>query len=106
MFVACNNGTSAFVTRQGDAYLYGKDTAHCDPSTGHLASLRGVFITQIAMGKAHCVILSGDGKVYTMGINNRGQCGRTFLQPKDGMKLFILCNTKELGVLTAMICDI
>ncbi|CAG7827585.1 unnamed protein product [Allacma fusca] len=83
VYIACNNGTSAFVTRSGDAYLYGKDTSHCDLSTGHLVALRGIFITQIAMGKAHSVILSGDGKVYTMGINNRGQCGRSFLQPKD-----------------------
>lgn len=82
--VACNNGTSAFVTRIGDVYMFGKDTAHCDPTTGCLIALRGVFVSQIVMGKAHSIILSGDGKVYTMGINNRGQCGRTWSPQKDG----------------------
>lgn len=83
-FIACNNGTSAFVTRTGDVYMYGKDTAHCDPTSGYLLGLRGVFVTQLAMGKAHSVILSVDGKVYSMGINNRGQCGRTWSPHKDG----------------------
>jgi E3 ubiquitin-protein ligase MYCBP2 len=83
--VTCNNGTSAFVTRTGDLYMFGKDTTHCDPTTGCLVALRGVFASQIAMGKAHSVILSGDGKVYTMGINNRGQCGRTWSPLKDGV---------------------
>jgi len=27
---ACNNGTSAFVTKTGKLIMYGKDTAHCD----------------------------------------------------------------------------
>lgn len=83
-YVACNNGTSAFITRSGDVYMYGKDTAHCDSASGYLLGLRGVFVTQIAMGKAHSVILTGEGKVYTMGINNRGQCGRSYLQLKEG----------------------
>lgn len=31
---ACNNGTSALVTREGDLYLFGKDTMYCDATTG------------------------------------------------------------------------
>ena len=74
-YVACNNGTSAFVTRSGELYMFGKDTAHCD-SDGLVSSLRGVVVTHIAMGKAHSVIKTADGLVYTMGMNNKGQCGR------------------------------
>jgi E3 ubiquitin-protein ligase MYCBP2 len=85
VYVACNNGTSAFVTRSGDVYMYGKDTAHCDPTTGFLVALRGMVVGSIVMGKAHCVVLSVDGKVYTMGINNRGQCGRSWSPQKDGI---------------------
>lgn len=96
-FVACNNGTSAFITRSGDVYMYGKDTAHCDSSSGYLLGLRGVFVTQIAMGKAHSVILTGEGKVYTMGINNRGQCGRSYLQLKEG-----LCNIADCRIFTSI----
>lgn len=95
-YVACNNGTSAFVTRTGDVYMFGKDTTHCDPATGGLLSLRGVFVSQIAMGKAHSILLSGDGKVYTMGINNRGQCGRTWSPHKDGEEEFYLGSFRNL----------
>lgn len=31
---ACNNGTSALVTKDGELYMYGKDTTHCDLLTG------------------------------------------------------------------------
>ena len=31
---ACNCGTSAVVSRDGEVYLFGKDTLHCDTSTG------------------------------------------------------------------------
>jgi len=83
-FVACNNGTSAFVTRSGEVYMFGKDTTHCEPTNGCLSGLRGVAAQQIALGKAHAVILTSDGRVFTMGINNRGQCGRNFGPPKEG----------------------
>ena len=33
---ACNNGTSALVTRDGELYMFGKDTSHCDHLTGQL----------------------------------------------------------------------
>jgi RCR-type E3 ubiquitin transferase len=31
---ACNNGTTALVNRDGELLMFGKDTAHCDTSTG------------------------------------------------------------------------
>lgn len=31
---ACNNGTTALVTKDGELYMFGKDTTHCDISTG------------------------------------------------------------------------
>jgi len=32
---ACNNGTTALVTREGELLMFGKDTTHCDPTTGN-----------------------------------------------------------------------
>ena len=32
--VACNTGTSAAVTKDGELYMYGKDTRYCDHTTG------------------------------------------------------------------------
>jgi len=33
---ACNNGTTALVSKEGELLMFGKDTAHCDNSTGNL----------------------------------------------------------------------
>ena len=36
---ACNSGTSAVVTRDGEVYMFGKDTTHCDHASGMKAYL-------------------------------------------------------------------
>lgn len=33
----------------------------------------------MALGKAHAVVLTKKGTVYTFGINNKFQCGREFI---------------------------
>lgn len=32
---ACNNGTTALVTKDGELLMFGKDTTHCEPNTGY-----------------------------------------------------------------------
>lgn len=34
VFVACNNGTTALVNKEGELIMFGKDTTHADPLTG------------------------------------------------------------------------
>ncbi|KAK7079005.1 E3 ubiquitin-protein ligase mycbp2, partial [Halocaridina rubra] len=81
---ACNNGTSALVSRDGEMYMFGKDTLHCD-STGLVTELRDVHVTSVSLGKAHALALTNKGHVYSFGINNKGQCGRDFIpQIKEG----------------------
>ncbi|KAJ8937054.1 hypothetical protein NQ314_012048 [Rhamnusium bicolor] len=75
---ACNNGTTALINRDGELIMFGKDTAHADATTGIVGSLKGEFITQVALGKAHAIALTSKGQVYTFGINNKYQCGREF----------------------------
>lgn len=36
---ACNNGSTALVTRDGELYMFGKDTTHVDQSTGWLLTI-------------------------------------------------------------------
>lgn len=74
--VACNIGTSAFVTKTGKLMLYGKDTTHCD-ATGLVTDLSDQHISRVALGKAHCVAVNAKGQLFTFGINNKGQCGRS-----------------------------
>lgn len=45
-------------------------------STGQVTDLKGHFVTQVAMGKAHTCVLTKSGEVWTFGVNNKGQCGR------------------------------
>ncbi|XP_054276655.1 E3 ubiquitin-protein ligase MYCBP2-like [Macrosteles quadrilineatus] len=81
---ACNNGTTALVTKDGEVHMFGKDTTHCDPASGLVTDLKDVHVTQVALGKAHAVVLTNKGQVFTFGINNKGQCGREFaLQVKE-----------------------
>lgn len=85
---ACNNGTSALVTRNGELFLFGKDSSHADHNTGLVTDLKDVAVSQVSLGKAHVVALTTEGQVYTFGINHRGQCGREFAaypsSSKDG----------------------
>lgn len=34
VYAACNNGTTALITKEGELLMFGKDTTHCDPVTG------------------------------------------------------------------------
>lgn len=40
---ACNNGSTALVTRDGELYMFGKDTTHVDQSTGWLITILSSF---------------------------------------------------------------
>nr|XP_049693135.1 E3 ubiquitin-protein ligase MYCBP2 isoform X3 [Helicoverpa armigera] len=82
VYAACNYGSTALVTRQGQLLMFGKDTQHCD-SAGQVLGLRHERIIQVALGKAHAVALTNFGLVYTFGINNKGQCGREFGYTKE-----------------------
>nr|XP_054754619.1 LOW QUALITY PROTEIN: E3 ubiquitin-protein ligase MYCBP2-like [Lytechinus pictus] len=73
---ACNNGSTAVVTREGELYLFGKDDQNTEASTGLVTELKGTPIKEVALGKAHVCALTTSGQLYTFGISNKGQCGR------------------------------
>ncbi|CAG9838821.1 unnamed protein product [Diabrotica balteata] len=83
VYVACNNGTTALINKEGELLMFGKDTTHADPVTGIVGLLKGEFVTQVALGKAHAVTLTNKGHIYTFGINNKFQCGREFNMAKE-----------------------
>ncbi|XP_023654220.2 E3 ubiquitin-protein ligase MYCBP2 isoform X4 [Paramormyrops kingsleyae] len=72
---ACNNGSSSITTKDGELYMFGKDAVYSD-STCQVTDLKGHFVTQVAMGKAHTCVLTKNGELWTFGVNNKGQCGR------------------------------
>lgn len=75
---ACNNGSTALVTKEGALLMFGKDTLHSDPGSGVVTDLRDVCVVHVSLGKAHAAALTNKGHLYTFGINNKGQCGRDF----------------------------
>lgn len=75
---ACNNGSTALVTKEGSLLMFGKDTLYSDETTGLVPDLKDVCVVNVALGKAHTAVLTNKGQLYTFGINNRGQCGRDF----------------------------
>ncbi|XP_033112056.1 E3 ubiquitin-protein ligase MYCBP2-like [Anneissia japonica] len=76
VFAACNSGSSAMVTKEGELYMFGKDTQEVDSNTGLVTELKDTPVLQVALGKQHTCILTKAGVVWTSGINKRGQCGR------------------------------
>ncbi|GFN82142.1 E3 ubiquitin-protein ligase mycbp2-like, partial [Plakobranchus ocellatus] len=96
---SCNSGTSAVVTRDGELFMFGKDTNHCDSTTGMVNELRDIQVAQVCLGKAHAVVLSTKGSVYTFGINNKGQCGRDFTTqgpaPRDVTSTITMAEDEE-----------
>lgn len=78
MDAACNNGSTALVTKEGSLLMFGKDTLHSDPVSGIVTDLKDVCIVHVSLGKAHAAALTNKGHLYTFGINNKGQCGRDF----------------------------
>ncbi|XP_077301662.1 E3 ubiquitin-protein ligase MYCBP2-like [Arctopsyche grandis] len=79
---SCNYGTSALVTGKGHLYMFGKDACYCD-SNGRL-DLPNEHVIQVALGKAHIAVLTISGVVFTLGLNNRGQCGRFYEMNENG----------------------
>ena len=47
--------------------------------SGHVTDLKDTVATHVSLGKAHTVVLTSKGHVYTFGINNKGQCGREYV---------------------------
>lgn len=40
-YAACNNGSSAVVTKEGQLFIFGKDTTFCDQSSGKELGIGG-----------------------------------------------------------------
>ena len=53
--VAAGNGTSAMVTKDGDLYIFGKDSSQSDYSTGQVNELKGQIVTQVLPTKRFAI---------------------------------------------------
>ncbi|XP_074650729.1 E3 ubiquitin-protein ligase MYCBP2-like [Tubulanus polymorphus] len=102
---ACNYGTSALVTKDGELFMFGKDNQHCDATTGLVTDLKEVTVTQVVLGKAHAVVLTSDGFVYTFGLNNKGQCGRELSSaPKEVSSVVTMADEEDDIYFEDIIC--
>lgn len=103
--VSSNNGTSAFVTKTGKIIMFGKDTSFCD-SHGIVQQLHEQHIIKVALGKAHTVALNSKGQIFTFGVNNKGQCGRTFTNKDRVSSDDYFCIKSENKNSNQFLCDI
>lgn len=47
VYAACNNGSSAVITKDGALYMFGKDTAHCHQTSGKKFRVHGMGLPLI-----------------------------------------------------------
>ncbi|MGH0123887.1 UNVERIFIED_CONTAM: hypothetical protein FKN15_067692 [Acipenser sinensis] len=76
-FSVGHDGSHALlVAEDGSVFFTGSASKGEDGESSQVTDLKGHFVTQVAMGKAHTCVLTKDGEVWTFGVNNKGQCGR------------------------------
>lgn len=90
--VEASTGMAGALTEEGEVYTWGRITSKGVPILGHgpyngdpciilqptprrVNALSHVKITQLALGQHHAICLASDGKVYSWGVNDKGQCG-------------------------------
>jgi RCR-type E3 ubiquitin transferase len=104
--VSSNNGTSAFVTKTGKLIMFGKDTSFCD-SHGIVQQLQDHHVIKVALGKAHTVALNSKGQIFSFGVNNKGQCGRTFTsKDRTANEEYFVSKSEKLVHQASFLCDI
>jgi len=70
---------------------------------GLLSDMKGVVVTSVALGKAHGVMLTSDGHVYTFGPNNKGQCGRDVSNQRQYSTLTVSLSAKNSNCIRSLV---
>jgi len=81
--VACGAHTTAMISKDGKLFMFGSLEDDLVDSSSVVTSMLGVPASQVAMGKAHTVVLTQHGTIFTFGSNNCGQCGRNYIPSKE-----------------------
>lgn len=53
VYCACNNGTTALVSKEGHLFMFGKDTVHCDPTTGASSNFNCCLFSRVILHSRH-----------------------------------------------------
>ncbi|CAD5232657.1 unnamed protein product [Bursaphelenchus xylophilus] len=71
-------GAMAFASDNGQCFLHGRHIVNAHSDTIHANfGMENVAVASVGLGKTHLVVISKSGLVYTCGLNNLNQCGRT-----------------------------
>ncbi|XP_065335756.1 RCC1 and BTB domain-containing protein 2-like [Cloeon dipterum] len=82
--VACHNFSSLALLHSGEIFAWGDNsngriglchTVHQACSPSNVLNLEGVLISKIVSGRDFTLALSDDGKIYSWGVNKKGQLG-------------------------------
>ncbi|EFO87594.1 CRE-RPM-1 protein [Caenorhabditis remanei] len=66
-----------YVTENGKIFMGGLHAMRVNVSNSMLCGLDSVVVSSLALGKSHGVAVSRNGHLFTWGMNNMNQCGRT-----------------------------
>uniref|UniRef100_A0A1I7UJB5 DOC domain-containing protein n=1 Tax=Caenorhabditis tropicalis TaxID=1561998 RepID=A0A1I7UJB5_9PELO len=75
--VCASGNMYGFVTENGKVFMGGLHTMRVNVSNSMLCGLDTVTVASLALGKSHGVAVARNGHLYTWGLNNMNQCGRT-----------------------------
>ncbi|CAL2043031.1 unnamed protein product [Caenorhabditis brenneri] len=66
-----------YVTENGKIFMGGPHTMRVNASSNMLCGMDSVTVSSLALGKSHGVAVTRNGHLFTWGLNNMNQCGRT-----------------------------
>ncbi|KAI6207356.1 RCR-type E3 ubiquitin transferase [Aphelenchoides besseyi] len=75
--IAGSGGAMAFAVESGQCFLHGRHIVNAHAETYAAFGLDRVAVASVGLGKTHLVVIARNGLVYTAGLNNLGQCGRS-----------------------------
>jgi alpha-tubulin suppressor-like RCC1 family protein len=87
----------AFASENGQCFLHGRHIVNANVDTLYASfGMDHISVASVGLGKTHLVAISKSGLVYTCGLNNLNQCGRTEVNTnlKKTNRFFLVHPTK------------
>ncbi|ULT86357.1 hypothetical protein L3Y34_006204 [Caenorhabditis briggsae] len=75
--VCASGNVHGYVTENGKVFLGGLHTMRINVSNSMLCGMDNVMVASVSLGKSHGVAVTRNGHLFTWGLNNMNQCGRT-----------------------------
>ncbi|KAI6226542.1 RCR-type E3 ubiquitin transferase [Aphelenchoides fujianensis] len=85
--IAGCGGAMAFAVESGECFLHGRHIVNAHAEIYAAFGPDRVAVASVGLGKTHLVVISRSGLVYTAGLNNLSQCGRSSEGTAEGPRV-------------------